>query len=948
MIFIFAKLDAQILNGLKDKLNSGLNNAANNAKNNAKIKARQKAFESYDKKLAKSRAEFDASNFNYAISFSDNSALFETAEKGSRTTSYMQDLREVKSGESEAEKKYDRAYMLNSQGEVWMASNNNWMARKSFLGADSMYKQIDSIRGLEYGQVMNNIGLLFQSTNRLNQAEGYINKAIEVRSAILPKGAMTAVSLNNKAVLMKDLGRYNESELFFDKAMAMQKDTLGEKNLGYALMLNNKAMLYQATGKNEKAVELMLKSLEISKEILKETSSNYLKLSINLAILYREMKKYDESEKIYLNAIKVKERKLGIFHPDFAHLKRGLAELYLEMGRLDEVEKNLNTAIDIYTTKLGAEAPATLATKNDLGNFFRITGKKDKALQLLGEVEKSSKTVYGENHPAYVKVLEDLAIAQWENEKITEASANYSTVIKKTNEYIQNYFSALSESEKTKFWDKTTPRFNRFNSFCAVAYEKDPTLLDAMFNNQLNTKALLLNSSSKVRNLILASGDKSLINDYNDWLAVKENLGRYYSMSKKEIAEEHVNLDSMEMVSDKLEKKLSLNSSLFGEATNGEAVDLGKVRAALKADEAAVEIIRIDKYDVKFTSDVYYAALIISGAGTPQLVLMKNGKEMEGNSNTEYRKNILDMKADNVSCGIFWDPIEAKLAGKKKIYVSLDGVYNQVSLYTLKDATGKYLIDKHNIVIVGNSKDIIKIVNAPKIVLKKTASLVGNPNYGSNDIIAALPGTKTEVENVKKTLSAAKYKTELIMQDEATEEKVKSLHAEVLHIATHGFFLADLNDVESDKVLGVETSTAKKNPLLRSGLMLANCEKVFDETGAQGNTNNGILTAYEVMNLSLEGTDLVVLSACQTGLGDIKSGEGVYGLQRSFLVAGARSVIMSLWEVSDDATMELMTEFYKIYSATGNKQEAFLSAEKKIKIKYKEPFFWGAFVLIGN
>jgi CHAT domain-containing protein len=186
------------------------------------------------------------------------------------------------------------------------------------------------------------------------------------------------------------------------------------------------------------------------------------------------------------------------------------------------------------------------------------------------------------------------------------------------------------------------------------------------------------------------------------------------------------------------------------------------------------------------------------------------------------------------------------------------------------------------------------------------------------------------------------------MKDDATEEKVKSLHAEVLHIATHGFFLADLSDVEGDKILGMETSTAKKNPLLRSGLLLANCEKVFDETGEKGNTNNGILTAYEVMNLSLEGTDLVVMSACQTGLGDIKSGEGVYGLQRSFLVAGAKSVIMSLWEVSDDATMELMTEFYKNYSTTGNKQDAFLAAEKKIKLKYKEPFDWGAFVLSGN
>lgn len=940
---------AQLIGGLKDKLQSGLQNTSQNMAAALKWKAREKARESMDKKLEKSRNEFDASNFNYAISFSDNSALFETKEKGGRATSFFQEWREKKDGgESETDKKYDRAYMLTGQGEVWMASSKAGLARAAFLAADSLYKQIDSTSCKQYSQLMCDLGLLYQSTKRLAQAEKYIDRSLGIRNEKMKGSGQLVVSLNNKAVLLKDLGRYNESEVFIDQALKLSRDSFGEKNLGYALALNNKAMLYQAIGKNEQAAGLLQQSLAISKELLKETSSNYIKLTINLALLYKEMKKYAEAEQIYLNAIKIKERKLGIFHPDYAHLKRGLAELYLEMGKLDEVEKNLNAAYEIYSVKLGAEHPATLAVKSDLGNFHRITGKKDKALQLLTEVERSAKTVYGENHPAYIRILEDLAVAQWSNGSLAEAGVNYDTVIRRTNNYIREYFSALSETEKTRFWDKTTPRFNRFNSYVVAAYEKNPALLETMFNNQLNTKALLLNSSSRVRNLILSSGDQELIRNYNEWIAVKENLGRCYGMSKAELNEEKINVDSLEQAADKLEKNLSAQSTLFSEQNNAPGVTINDVRAVLKPDEAAVEIIRINHFADKFTGDVTYAALILQNAGAPEIVVMKNGKEMEGEAISHYRQNIMDMKPDAESYGIFWEAIEKKVAGKKKLYVSLDGIYNQVSLYTLKDAAGKFLIDKHTIVLAGNSKDIIKMAKAPKQQLKKTASLVGNPNYGSNDIIAPLPGTKTEVENVNKTLKASKYTTEVFMQGEATEEKVKSLRGEVLHIATHGFFLSDLNEVESDKVLGVETATARKNPLLRSGLMLANCEKVFDETGEKGNTNNGILTAYEVMNLSLENTDLVVLSACQTGLGDIKSGEGVYGLQRSFLVAGARSVIMSLWEVSDDATMELMTEFYKTYSASGSKQDAFLAAEKKIKTKYKEPFYWGAFVLIGN
>ena len=171
----------------------------------------------------------------------------------------------------------------------------------------------------------------------------------------------------------------------------------------------------------------------------------------------------------------------------------------------------------------------------------------------------------------------------------------------------------------------------------------------------------------------------------------------------------------------------------------------------------------------------------------------------------------------------------------------------------------------------------------------------------------------------------------------------------ILHIATHGYFLADLSKMETNKVLGVDLAAAKENPLLRSGVLLANCDNVFDENYHPGpNSENGVLTAYEAMSLNLDKTDLVVLSACETGLGSVKQGEGVYGLQRAFLIAGAKSIIMSLWAVSDDATMELMTLFYTNYAKIGHKQQAFADAIKQLKIKYKEPYFWSAFVMLNK
>ena len=234
----------------------------------------------------------------------------------------------------------------------------------------------------------------------------------------------------------------------------------------------------------------------------------------------------------------------------------------------------------------------------------------------------------------------------------------------------------------------------------------------------------------------------------------------------------------------------------------------------------------------------------------------------------------------------------------------------------------------------------------------KSAVLVGFPDYGGTGKIPALPGTKKEVITIESLLKKSGFNTEKLMEKQASEEGVKTISEKkprILHIATHGFFLKD-EQLQGDKLFGIEVNKAKEDPLLRSGLMLANSEKTMDNLNSRENQtqNNGILTAFEAMNMSLENTELVVLSACETGLGDVKAGEGVYGLQRAFQVAGADALIMSLWKVSDDATQKLMRLFYQNWLTMGDKAKAFKKAQLQLKTQYKEPYFWGAFVLIGS
>jgi CHAT domain-containing protein len=191
--------------------------------------------------------------------------------------------------------------------------------------------------------------------------------------------------------------------------------------------------------------------------------------------------------------------------------------------------------------------------------------------------------------------------------------------------------------------------------------------------------------------------------------------------------------------------------------------------------------------------------------------------------------------------------------------------------------------------------------------------------------LTALPGTQTDVENIGNLMTAKSWQPEVLTGDKALEETLKDcFKPRVMHIATHGYFHGD--------------TTGTQNPLLQSGLMLTGAAQTL-EGNKDEMMEDGILTAYEAMNLNLDNTELVVLSACETGLGTVSNGEGVYGLQRAFKVAGAKTIIMSLWKVNDEATQELMTAFYENWLTTENKRQAFNYAQQKLKAKYKSPYY---------
>jgi CHAT domain-containing protein/tetratricopeptide (TPR) repeat protein len=914
------------------------------------------------KYLEESRNNYDPTDFNYAVSFSDNSGLFESEEKYRR---YEKGLLYALSPESmQSRTPEQKSEDYNDVGEVLYASNKFKAAEASFMAA----YLINSTEGLESTKrgalVISNLGLLFHTTGRLSKAEEFTQKALVIRRDQLNDLDGVGASLNNLAVLYKDLGRYTESEDLFDESIKLTLQTKGPTSTAYAVVENNKAILYQVVGKYQDAEKLLLSAIEIAGKELKEKSANYVRMKVNLAMLYQLQKRYAEAEKIYLEAIDLKKKRLGTTHPDYAVLLKNLASLYMAEGKYDKVESLLTEAIEIYRKKFGEAHHVYAAAIYDLGSFKLFRDDLKGAAPLLAKAESIQKSQLGEHHPSLTDSREALAVMEWMSKDWDKAIPDYLRVM---NEYIyqvKTYFPAMSEYDKSRFWELIYPKFQRFFTFALEARTQHPEITSDLYNYHLATKALLLNSTSKVKDRILNSGNPELVSKYREWLDLKENLARLYTLSKEELAENKINLDSLENVTNTREKELSRLSEAFTQGYEAKTIGYKDVSAILAPQEACVDIVRIREYNylVPDTS-VNYLALLLKPGGTasPQVIMFPNGTALETSYARKYRMAMQRAFEGQNFRDIFWKGMDEPTASYKRLFVSLDGIYNQINLNTLSGSSGKYLLDEKDIILVTNTKDVISLkkkgfVRKPEV---RNAVLVGNPNYAKDFVwnkmktmtLPELPGTEVEVKKINDQLVSKGWKTKLYLKDDASEDKIRMVDQPVvLHIATHGFFLEDLKRNKEEKVFGVEPMKAAENPLLRSGLLFTGADNTLQEiktTGTQ-RTNDGVLNAYEAMIMNLDHTELVVLSACETGLGEIINGEGVYGLQRALQIAGATTVMISLWQVSDEVTQDLMIRFYKYWIETGNKQTSFTRAQLEIKQKYPAPFYWGAFVMVNN
>lgn len=891
--------------------------------------------------LNNTKDKFDSTSFSYAISLSDKAAQFESKEKLADVVTLLSMAVDKKdSSKSDLEK---ARYKMDI-GEMAYALNLFKAAETCFDSANLILEGEGYEEEPLYGRGLANLGLLYNSSGRYSAAKEFTVRALNIREKYRGRNSPDyAASLNNMAVLNKDLGNYNEAEKEITEAIAINKAILGDEAIAYAISLNNRGVLYQVLGRYADAETDMNLCLEVAAKTLKSSSLQYTRLQSNLALLYQQEGKYESAERIYraaISAIAKNPTKSKKTNPDYAHMIENLASLYEVMGDLTSAKELYQEAMAVYEKKFDNRYSGYGLTSARLGSLYLNEKNYPEAQKHLHAADGILNRTYGAQHPHTVNLQVQLGMLYWQKDEMEKADDYFTKALDKSLEFVGQYFAPMSETEKAMYWQTLQPRFEKYYAF--TTNNNDALVTQRALQYRLATKAMLLSGTTKVKLQILQSGDSVLIKDYQTWLDQKGVLAHYYSMSREDLREQKINLDSIDRAANTLEKSLSERSGLFDAAYRSTVPKVAEIQASLAGNEKAVELIRIAS---DLNNRIGYLALIVSPQ-TIEKVFLANGDELEDKYFKLYRNLMKLKKADTYSYAQYWQPIDLALLNANKVYISPDGVFNQISINSLQTAQGQYSLDKReyiNITSLRNLTDINTSAKKPQ----KTAMLFGNPQYGSADI-APLPGTGKEIMAIRDILHKFRYAVQVEQGMDASKQNLKSAeHKGILHVATHGFFVADPKQSQNS-VFSIPLYNINENVLLRSGLLLAGAGQQQVNISDLSVSDNGILTSYDVMNLDLQGTELVVLSACETGLGDVMSGEGVYGLQRAFMIAGAASIIMSLWKVDDEATQQLMVYFYKNWLQTGDMENSFRGAQKQVRTDFDHPYYWGSFVLLQH
>jgi CHAT domain-containing protein len=798
-----------------------------------------------------------------------------------------------------------------------------------------------------------------------------------------------AKSLINRASFEIEEGNYAVAE----SLLILAKDIYIRHNLNtepaYGTILSSLATIYHdlANENKEQVMEAELGQFYLTQ--YGELSYEYISHVIMGAMHAMQLVEHINAEAVFIEAITLIQRaentkalsknKIEELYAN-AYSGLGLFQLQAYQALENQIAKTGNQDQKIYwkqhkdkfieraetflkeSIKYSKGSHLQLRSQTALMILNFLSGDFEEADQIATEAQQSIAMLWGENHPQYADILISRAVIHTQLKLFNKAFTFYQNAFSSYKHYSKEVVPYLSETERQVFFADINARLQQFTAFILLhQHELPEETKGELFEAVIFNKSLGLNHLRQIRQELVLKNDSDGLNMLDEWKSKKEQLVVLYKSEKSENELKQQILLENEL--NQLERNIAARSHELGKA---ESITLSRwtdIAAKLKEGEALVEILKV-QIQRKVVDTSYIVIVLTHGKKYPDIIEIPGAPRLENKPLRYYHNAIRFQLEDRQSFNEFWKPIKQAIGEAGKIYLSPDGLYNKINIQTLLNPeTNQYLIDEVEIEIINSSRQLL----ASRFPFKpKEIVMFGNPDFGGTqkqysaqkdpdmlnrsfdaESISDLPGTAKELEGLAAIFDLAKVKYTSYTDSAANEKNVNNLHnPEVIHFATHGFFLKDLpRENYKQSIMGFDTKTLTDNPMLRSGLLLAGCRDLMSG-GSKQIRNDGILSAYEVSNLELLNTQLVVMSACETGLGTIINGEGVIGLPRAFLASGVQEVLMSLWKVDDEATQLLMRTFYQQWIATGDRVKAWQNAQQNLRKDYPSPYYWGAFVSI--
>ena len=811
--------------------------------------------------------------------------------------------------------------------------------------------------------------------------------------------------------LYAQMGDIKKSDFLKDKYLEnIEKYADGNVSL-LAEKLSVIANSYYEIGDNEKAMNEYRELSFLYKNNEGEFSVNYLNTLEFLAHLYLENDFLDSALHAYRELASEYKLKFGTNNKDYSSALNGLAVAMFNSGNIDSALILYKESLKIQHDLPMRNDETYALTLSNLGVLLVYKKKYSYAESLFQESVKLYKRIVGLGNGDYLWALNNLSDLFLKTNQIDKGLNSLKEMLAAEKERLKNALLGLTESERQLFWEKEKSNVDNILSYSISFANKknmDTSKLsefsDLAYNSILISKSLLLNASTDMEKMLKKNNDPSIIATYNNYVNLRKSLITNDINNRNEFASNDLRKSKLDSLQNVLLNKLSQSNEIDNKITK----DFTQIKNNLSIDEAVIEFVRYTSH-VSFESPPVYFALVLR-PNYQHPILIEIGKEYQineavKNKNFSQLYNYVWKDLDSLLSGVktvYYSPVGElnNVAFSALCFQSGDSLYayNEKSKRgieiessdSLKQTCGNYLLDKYTLHQLTTTRYLADSSLVKVKPLQLSIDLYGGVDYDSlptkinmtrkvptskdfalglnikneKRIIRSgtigkmkyLEGTRNEVSRIGTLFMQSKWKVRTFTNRNADEFQFKQNSSKVspsiLHIATHGFAFPDEMKKESNLPLqdSKDYYKASEDPMLRCGLMLSGSniswtgdpKKMIDQTG-----EDGILTAAEVLNMDLSNTKLVVLSACETGLGKIEGTEGTFGLKRGFKLAGVEQIIVSLWSVPDNETMELMTLFYTDLAKSKDPVISFEKAQKQMRNKYPyEPEKWAGFVLV--